>query len=174
MGVQALMAMAMFVEGLGSPCLEYMLLTSAARLAQSQGLHRHPPKGCNLSCAQITQRSLVFWSLYCYDKHISLRAGRPSTIDDRNITCEIPRFPPSKGLEGIFISKTIEHARLTLEITAWMARFRSKNIPLEDSIRQLRKLDARLSRWADSLPPQLRPGSDLKLRTAAKSNLHPT
>ena len=69
---------AMFVEGLGSPCLEYMLCTSASRLAQSQGLHRHPPQGCKMTDDQLRQRSLIFWTIYCYDKHISMRAGRPS------------------------------------------------------------------------------------------------
>ncbi|KAH7020059.1 fungal-specific transcription factor domain-containing protein, partial [Ilyonectria destructans] len=158
MGVQALIAMAMFVEGLGSPCLEYMLCTGASRLAQSQGLHRQPPRDWKLSKSQVSQRNLLFWTIYSYDKHISLRAGRPSAIDDDDITCAPPRFSDQNGIEGAWVSKVVEHARLSSEITKWLAIFRSKNIPLDDSIHKLRKLNDRLTSWRESLPTPFRPG----------------
>lgn len=94
MAVQALIAMvtshqlkrtptygvlqAYFVEGLGTPNLEYMLCSDAARLAQAKGLHRQPATSWGLSEMEITHRAWMFWAIYVYEKHVALRAGRPS------------------------------------------------------------------------------------------------
>ncbi|KAH8672346.1 hypothetical protein BGZ61DRAFT_307401, partial [Ilyonectria robusta] len=145
LGVQALIAMAMFVEGLGSPNLQYMLCASASRLAQSQGLHRDPPSSWNLSKAQRAQRSLLFWTIYAYDKHISLRAGRPSVV---------------------------HHARLSSEVTHWLSTFQSDNVTLRESIRKLQSLNDQLTAWIRSLPAPLRPGPDLKRTSTTSIKLH--
>ncbi|KAH6962536.1 fungal-specific transcription factor domain-containing protein [Ilyonectria sp. MPI-CAGE-AT-0026] len=172
LGVQALIAMAMFVEGLGSPNLQYMLCASASRLAQSQGLHRDPPSSWNLSKAQRAQRSLLFWTIYAYDKHISLRAGRPSAIDDSDITCTLPEFPVQSGLEGVWLSKVVHHARLSSEVTHWLSTFQSDNVTLRDSIRKLQSLNDQLTGWIHSLPAPLRPGPDLKRTSTTSIKLH--
>jgi hypothetical protein len=65
------------MEAIGSPSLEYMLCSSAARLALSKGLHRKPSIQWGLSEVETLQRSLLFWSVYCYDRQISSRSGRP-------------------------------------------------------------------------------------------------
>lgn len=69
---------AVFVEGLGHPKLEYMLISTAVRLAQSKGLHLQPASTSKLSASEIALRSRLFWTMYAYEKHVAYRAGRPS------------------------------------------------------------------------------------------------
>lgn len=66
------------VEGAGNPALEYMMCSSAARLAQSKGLHRQPASAWNLSSNEILHRNWLFWAIYCCEKQITYRSGRPS------------------------------------------------------------------------------------------------
>jgi hypothetical protein len=67
-----------FSEGLGNPALEYMLCTNAARVAQAKGLHRRPADTWNLSKHDELHFSWLFWAIYCCEKHIAHRSGRPS------------------------------------------------------------------------------------------------
>ncbi|KAH6867680.1 fungal-specific transcription factor domain-containing protein [Thelonectria olida] len=92
MAVQALAVMAVFAQGLSSPQrLEYTLSSIASRLAQSLGLNCHPQPGWNLSEGEIEERNRVFWVIYCLDRTIALRCGRPSMIHDDEISCRFPR-----------------------------------------------------------------------------------
>ena len=68
----------LYTEGLGSPALEYMLCSSAARLAQSKGLHRQPAKLWNVPHSEVLHRNWLFWAIYCCEKGIINRSGRPS------------------------------------------------------------------------------------------------
>lgn len=65
-------------ELLGSPSIEYMLCGAATRLAQSKGLHREPSAAWRLPESEILHRQCIFWTIYCYDKALALRCGRPS------------------------------------------------------------------------------------------------
>ncbi|KAK5046782.1 hypothetical protein LTR84_007136 [Exophiala bonariae] len=78
MAVRALIAMTFFTEGLGSPALQYMLCSSAARLAQSKGFHRQPAPSWKLDSDQIDNQNWLFWAIYHCDKSIALRSSRPS------------------------------------------------------------------------------------------------
>lgn len=68
---------AIFSDGGGCQKLEYMLVGCALRLAQSKGLHLRSHTS-RISEEEDTKRSWLFWSLYCFEKHLSFRSGRPS------------------------------------------------------------------------------------------------
>ena len=68
----------MFVEGIACPQLEYTICSSAARLGQAQGLHKNVFSGVDMDPAAISEQRRIFWLVYCLDKNISLRNGRPS------------------------------------------------------------------------------------------------
>lgn len=88
MAVQAMTVMTLFAQGLSSPQrLEYTLCSIASRLAQSLALNRHPSPEWNLSEDEKRARNRVFWTIYCLDKTIALRCGRPSAIQDDEISC---------------------------------------------------------------------------------------
>lgn len=71
-----------FAENVLGSSVEYMLCSNAVRLAQSLGLNHEPESCWNMGLSEISQRSRIWWALYCYDKHISMREGRQSCIDD--------------------------------------------------------------------------------------------
>lgn len=90
--VQALAVMTVFAQGMSSPQrLEYTVSSTASRLAQSLALHRYPPAEWNLTEAEKGERNRLFWVVYCLDKTIALRCGRPSIIQDDEISCIFPR-----------------------------------------------------------------------------------
>lgn len=66
------------MEGAGCVKLEYMLIGNALRLAQAKGLHLRPPRNTKLTSEEVQIRSWLFWTIYFYEKHITLRSGRPS------------------------------------------------------------------------------------------------
>ena len=70
-----------YVEGLGSPALEYAFCSGASRLAQAKGLHRQPPRSWNLTESEVIHRSWLWWAIYCCEKHIARRSGRPSVAE---------------------------------------------------------------------------------------------
>ncbi|KAK7425083.1 hypothetical protein QQZ08_008360 [Neonectria magnoliae] len=92
MAVQAMAVMTVFAQGLSSPQrLEYTLCSIASRLAQSLALNRHPPPEWNLSEEEQRERNRVFWVIYCLDRSIALRCGRPAVMCDDDISCRFPR-----------------------------------------------------------------------------------
>jgi hypothetical protein len=68
---------AFFADGLGGAKLEYTLIGCAVRLAYARGIHLHPTSR-SVSFEQSERRSWLFWTLYCFEKHLTMRAGRPS------------------------------------------------------------------------------------------------
>ncbi|KAJ5934040.1 hypothetical protein N7466_003587 [Penicillium verhagenii] len=113
-----MLAQTAFAELLGSPAIEYMLCASAARLAQSKGLHRQPSKTWNLPKSEMVHRNWVFWAAYYYDKNIALRSGRPPAFNDDEISCEIPSELPNGSTTDInVVTSLIEHARICAKIS---------------------------------------------------------
>lgn len=69
---------AFHAEALGTPALEYTLLSNASRLAQSKGLHLRTPPGTQNHLEDDTTRQALWWTLYSYEKHLAYRSGIPS------------------------------------------------------------------------------------------------
>lgn len=69
---------AFYAEALGSPALEYMLVSNATRLAQSKGLHLDCPEASKPQSGEALSRQWLWWVLYAYEKHVAYRSGRPS------------------------------------------------------------------------------------------------
>ncbi|KAJ5096637.1 fungal-specific transcription factor domain-containing protein [Penicillium angulare] len=156
MAVQALVVMTSFAELLGSPAIEYMLCASAVRLAQSKGLHRQPSRTWNLPRSEILHRNWVFWAAYYYDKNIALRSGRPSAVDDDEISCEIPHELPAGDESGIEMAvAAIEHARICAKIGKQLLSTRAFNQPPETLFEVMETMENELQMWRDSLPDNL-------------------
>jgi hypothetical protein len=92
LAAQAYAVMTVFAQGLSSPQkLEYTLCSTASRLAQSLGLHCYTPAERGLSEREREERDRVFWVIFCLDKTIALRCGRPAIIHEDEISCPFPR-----------------------------------------------------------------------------------
>ncbi|KAJ5756857.1 fungal-specific transcription factor domain-containing protein [Penicillium manginii] len=156
MAVQALVVMTSFAELLGSPAVEYMLCASAVRLAQSKGLHRQPSRAWNLPRSETLHRSWVFWAAYFYDKNIALRSGRPSAVDDDEISSEIPNEFPDGSRSGIGMAvAAIEHARICAKISKQILSARAFNQSPEALFNVMETLEKKLQMWRKTLPDHL-------------------
>ncbi|CAI7580131.1 unnamed protein product [Penicillium pancosmium] len=156
MAVQALVVMTSFAELLGSPAVEYMLCASAVRLAQSKGLHRQSSRAWNLPRSETLHRNWVFWAAYFYDKNIALRSGRPSAVDDDEISCEIPNELPDGSRSGIDMAvAAIEHARICAKISKQLSSTRASNQSPEALFNVMETLENELQMWRNSLPNHL-------------------
>lgn len=94
--IQALLGMAIILQGTPNPQVSSVLTASAVRLAQAMGLHRRTQNE-GLSERQIEQRKRVFWAAYFLDKDISLRMGQPFAQDDDDMDADLP----SEGYTGL-------------------------------------------------------------------------
>ncbi len=87
--VQALLGMAIVMQGTPNQGPVSLLVSAAMKLAQRMGLHRQC-QDPNISSAEIEERRRVFWIAYSLDKDLSLRMGQPSAQDDDDMDVELP------------------------------------------------------------------------------------
>ncbi|KAL2673942.1 hypothetical protein Neosp_012388 [[Neocosmospora] mangrovei] len=87
--VQALVGMALVLQGSANSHPASVLTAAAVRLAQAMGLHRKT-RDNGLTEAENEQRRRVFWLAYILDKDISLRMGQPFSQDDDDMDVELP------------------------------------------------------------------------------------
>jgi hypothetical protein len=152
-----------------------MLCSNAARLAQSKGLHRQAAKAWNLPESEILHRNWLFWAIYCCEKAIAARSGRPSGIDDDNISCVIPTAIVSDSTIDIeLFTHAIHHAQISSEISKRLISVSAfRRTPLE-LIEKVSSLHQSLEQWRAQLPLHLQPGTlrnHLKL-SSAKDNIN--
>ncbi|KAF2811865.1 uncharacterized protein BDZ99DRAFT_560399 [Mytilinidion resinicola] len=156
--VQALLAMAFYTEGLGNPALEYMLVSNTLRLAQSKGLHRQPVETWNMREPEIQHRNWLFWAIYAYEKHIAYRSGRPSAIDDDDISSEIPTAVlAGSAINFDFFICVIKHAQIGSSIARELCSVKASKQTPDVIIQKAHEVERRLREWKDSIPPHLRP-----------------
>ncbi|KAJ3940888.1 uncharacterized protein N0V96_008761 [Colletotrichum fioriniae] len=65
----------------------------AFRIAVSQGLHREPLKNL-VSDSEANRLRCVWWTLYILDRKMSSLMGAPNSIQDSDITVQLPRSDP--------------------------------------------------------------------------------
>ncbi|KAI8712711.1 Zn(2)-C6 fungal-type domain-containing protein [Fusarium sp. LHS14.1] len=85
--VQALLLGTQYAIDVTRPSVAWHLNSIAAQLCQTGGFHRADAGTEPARTKQI--KGIIFWQVYCWDRGLSLRMGRASVIDDRDIT--IPR-----------------------------------------------------------------------------------
>ncbi|OCT45439.1 putative fungal specific transcription protein [Cladophialophora carrionii] len=161
MAIQALAIMAFFVESIGTPALDYMLSLNAMKLAESKGLHRQAAATWNLGESALQTRSYIWWSVYGLERFNAFRWGRPLSIEDRAITCELP----SKVVDGSMVNlgllvPAVKHAQILADITEQFTALKASTPTLNEVIRTVDHLEKMLRDWHDSLPPNLRTGTN--------------
>ncbi|EXJ69162.1 uncharacterized protein A1O5_08097 [Cladophialophora psammophila CBS 110553] len=152
LGLQALTLMAYFVDELGSPALEYMLCSNALRLACSKGLHRQAVSSWNLTPQEACQRDWIFWAIYCLEKSIALRSGRPSITDDDDISCQIPIYgPPGSAVDVVFCNLWIRFAQLSSLVSKRLSSVQAFRRTTSATIDNVIDLDQQLRSLKDSM-----------------------
>lgn len=173
LAVQALVVMAVFAQGMScSQRLEYILCSTATRLAHSLGLQRHVPKQWRMSEREECERHRLFWVIYCLDKSISLRSGRPSVIHDGDISCPFPRNARYGTTKALAKDRAVDTEEPLFDFFLYLVKFCRicslvvqklySTLALCQPLSRLHvaanEILMRLETWRESIPARFRPG----------------
>lgn len=174
LSVQALLGMALFLQGTPNPQPSFFLVSAAVRLAHSIGLHKRG-SGFNLNEVENEQRKRVFWIAYLLDKDICLRSGRPPAQDDDDMNVELPSENPPDHIGSIPLSDengksgTMNLFRLMCRFAGIQSRVYKQLYSVKASrqsdgelLNTIGELDAQLEEWKDSIPLDFRPEHEIK------------
>ncbi|EXJ71827.1 uncharacterized protein A1O5_04328 [Cladophialophora psammophila CBS 110553] len=151
--IQAFLAMAFYAEGLGSPAIEFLLASNAMRLAQAKGMHHQVMKSWKMHEEDVQILYWLWWCIYCYDKYLAYRSGRPSAIDDDDISTPIPTsVPEGSTINPHFFQHVIRHAQISSEISKRLYTVKAKRQTPHETLLVVKDLEARLHKWRESLP----------------------
>lgn len=163
--VQALLGMALFMQGTPNPQPSFNLAGSAIRLAHSIGLHKKA-SGFGLNKTEIEQRKRVFWIAYLIDKDISLRSGRPPMQDDNDWNVDLPSEEPDDGVGVVptvdggkvnLFRKIAEFSVISGKVYARLYSVKASKQSDGELLNTIGELDSELEEWKDSIPLQFRP-----------------
>ncbi|CAN9337904.1 unnamed protein product [Alternaria alternata] len=151
--------MAYFSEGTGDLAVEHMLLSNAIRLAQAKDLHLRARASATLTEKDVATRHALWWNLYIHDKHLALRSGRPSTINDDDITSPVPENQvPGHRTNMEFYQIMVQHSQITSVILKRLSPRKIRTKSADRILQTARSLDKELRDWHASLPSYYRNG----------------
>jgi hypothetical protein len=155
LAVQAMLGMAIVLQGTPNPLPTYSLISATIRLAQNMGLHRQY-QGPGLSAPEIEQRKRVFWIAYLLDKDISLRTGQPPAQDDEDMDVDLPtqavNLDSSGGDDVNFLNVRIGLAIIQSQIYKRLYSVRAKRQSEVERLVVVEELDGILKTWKERVP----------------------
>ena len=171
LGVQALLSMAMFMQGTPNPQPSFMLLAAGIRISHNIGLHRRGT-GFNLNPIEHEQRKRVFWIGYMLDKDLSLRNGRPPAQDDDDVNVDLPDADPKDGIGNIPLANVkgkLNMFRTVCEFAIIQSKvykrlYASKATKRSDGelLQTIGELDQELEDWKNRIPIEFRPEHEIQ------------
>lgn len=171
LSVQALLGMALFMQGTPNPQPAFLLISVAIRLSHSIGLHKKGT-GFNLNPIEIEQRKRVFWIAYMLDKDLCLRAGRPPAQDDDDMNVELPDADPEDNIGNIPLADGKGKMNLfrvmcefaVIESNVYRRLYSAKAAKQSDGelLATIGELDQQLEEWKDRIPIDFRPEHEIK------------
>lgn len=171
LSVQALLGIALFMQGTPNPQPSFLLIAAAIRLSHSIGLHKRGT-GFNLNPIEIEQRKRVFWIAYMLDKDLCLRSGRPPAQDDDDMNVDLPDADPEDGIGNIPLAEgkgKMNLFRVMCEIAIIESRVykrlystKATKQSVGELLQTIGELDQELENWKDSIPIDFRPEHEIK------------
>ncbi|KAL7936689.1 fungal-specific transcription factor domain-containing protein [Trichoderma chlorosporum] len=171
LSVQALLGMALFMQGTPNPQPTFLLISAAIRLSHSIGLHKKGT-GFNLNPIEIEQRKRVFWIAYMLDKDLCLRSGRPPAQDDDDMNVELPDATPEDNIGNIPLADGKGKMNLfrvmcefaVIESNVYKRLYSAKAAKQSDGelLATIGELDQELEEWKDRIPIDFRPEHEIK------------
>ncbi|KAI8625154.1 N-terminal binuclear Zn cluster-containing protein [Xylariaceae sp. FL1651] len=171
LSVQALLGIALFMQGTPNPQPSFLLVAAAIRLSHSIGLHKRGT-GFNLNPIEIEQRKRVFWIAYMLDKDLCLRSGRPPAQDDDDMNVELPDADPADHIGNIPLANgkgKMNLFRVMCELAVIQSRiykklYSTKATKLSDGelLQTIGELDKELETWKDNIDIDYRPEHEIK------------
>lgn len=171
LSVQALLGMALFMQGTPNPQPTFLLIAAAIRLSHSIGLHKKGT-GFNLNSTEIEQRKRVFWIGYMLDKDLCLRSGRPPAQDDDDMNVELPDANPADSIGNIPLGDgkgkmnlfrvMCEFAIIESKVYRRLYSTKATKQTVGELLNTIGELDQELEDWKDSIPIDFRPEHEIK------------
>jgi len=171
LSVQAILGMALFLQGTPNPQPSFFLIAAAIRSSHTIGLHKKG-SGFNLNPVEIEQRKRVFWIGYMLDKDICLRSGRPPVQDDDDMNVELPSADPDDNIGNIPLADGKGKVNLfrlmcefsTIESKVYKQLYCTKASKQSDGelLNTIGELDRQLEEWKESIPVDFRPEHEIK------------
>ncbi|KAJ3496022.1 hypothetical protein NLG97_g2975 [Lecanicillium saksenae] len=171
LSVQALLGMALFMQGTPNPQPSFLLIAAAIRLSHSIGLHKRG-SGFNLNPIEIEQRKRVFWIAYMLDKDLCLRSGRPPAQDDDDMNVDLPDANPDDNIGNIPLADGKGKMNLfrvmcefaVIESHVYKRLYSTKATKQSDGelLNTIGELDQQLEEWKDRIPIEFRPEHEIK------------
>ncbi|KAI1180811.1 N-terminal binuclear Zn cluster-containing protein [Nemania sp. FL0916] len=171
LSVQALLGIALFMQGTPNPQPSFLLVAAAIRSSHSIGLHKRGT-GFNLNPIEIEQRKRVFWIAYMLDKDLCLRSGRPPAQDDDDMNVDLPDADPADHIGNIPLANgkgKMNLFRVMCELAVIESRiykrlYSTKATKLSDGelLQTIGELDKELEVWKDNIDIDYRPEHEIK------------
>ncbi|KAI1117235.1 N-terminal binuclear Zn cluster-containing protein [Nemania sp. NC0429] len=171
LSVQALLGIALFMQGTPNPQPSFLLVAAAIRSSHSIGLHKRGT-GFNLNPIEIEQRKRVFWIAYMLDKDLCLRSGRPPAQDDDDMNVDLPDADPADHIGNIPLADgkgKMNLFRVMCELAVIESRiyrrlYSTKATKLSDGelLQTIGDLDKELETWKDNIDIDYRPEHEIK------------
>jgi len=171
LSVQALLGIALFMQGTPNPQPSFLLVAAAIRLSHSIGLHKRGT-GFNLNPIEIEQRKRVFWIAYMLDKDLCLRSGRPPAQDDDDMNVELPDADPADHIGNIPLANGKGKMNLfrvmcelsVIQSSIYKRLYSTKASKLSDGelLQTIGELDKELETWKDNIDIDYRPEHEIK------------
>ncbi|KAK7749753.1 hypothetical protein SLS53_000332 [Cytospora paraplurivora] len=171
LSVQALLGMALFMQGTPNPQPSSLLIGTAIRLSHNIGLHKRGT-GFNLNPIEIEQRKRVFWIAYMLDKDLCIRSGRPFAQDDDDMNVELPSGDPEDNIGNIPLADGKGKMNLfrimcelaLIESKVYKRLYATKATKQTDGelLQTIGELDQELEDWKDRMPIEYRPEHEIQ------------
>ncbi|EXJ72140.1 uncharacterized protein A1O5_04644 [Cladophialophora psammophila CBS 110553] len=171
LSVQALLGMALFLQGTPNPQPSFFLIAAAIRCSHTIGLHKRG-SAFNLNPIEVEQRKRVFWIGYLLDKDACLRAGRPPAQDDDDMNVELPSEDPPDNIGNVPLADgkskinlfrlMCEFAIISSKVYRQLYSVRASKQSDGELLNTIGELDKELEAWKDSIPLDFRPEHEIK------------
>jgi hypothetical protein len=155
--VQALIGMAIVIQGTPNPRPFGTLISQAIRMAQNLGLHRKN-RDPSLTLREIEQRKRVFWTAYFIDKENCLRTGQPPAQDDDEMDIEMPSEMLDNTMEfGAtpevnFFSFRVKLALIQGQVYRRLISVKAEKQSVTRRMVEVKRLEGMLAVWRASIP----------------------
>ncbi|OKL56635.1 hypothetical protein UA08_08190 [Talaromyces atroroseus] len=157
LGIQALLAMAIFARVNSHLMLAIPLITAAMKAAQALGLHRRNSR-LDISPAEQETRRRVWWCIYIIDEGIGIKTGRGYLQHADDFDVELPsRDPDSPNEKGNawdidLFSSYCSHAVLRCNIYRGLYATQAFYKTFDELCETVDTLSAQLDQWKQGTP----------------------
>jgi hypothetical protein len=179
--VQALLGMALLMQGTPDPRPSAFLLASAMRLSHTLGLHKQESL-YNMDPLEAEQRKRVFWIAYRLDNDMCIRSGLPLMQDSDEMNLDLPSEHPEDELGQMthpnshetfnMFRVMAEFARIEARVHRQLYSTKALKQSNEELLASIMELDHQLEEWKESIPIEFQPEYYVKIEPPIPLSLH--